>query len=48
MLLCMKNIKMLYKNNKLNPIQDGPFRGCSLMDGSKKTSLLHKSYNDET
>ena len=30
--LCFQNIK----NYPLNPIQDGPFRGCSRMRGTKK------------
>ena len=25
--------KASYKRNDLNPIQDGPFRGCSRMEG---------------
>ena len=34
----------------VNPIQDGHFRGCSRMGGSKSphTSLSHISCNDET
>ena len=34
----------------LNPIQDGPFHGCTLMmgGGRKGKNLSHISYNDET
>ena len=34
----------------LNPIQDGPFQGCSRIDmkGPSSLNLSHISYNDET
>ena len=46
------NTKGFFSSAAVNPIQDGPFQGCSRMGGEAKRSpslnLLHISYNDET
>ena len=38
----MSELRLSLSGKNLNPVQDGPFRGCSRMGGGQKTPPLPK------